>query len=68
MATGFADAALAVLRWALGPSVRFRDGQLEAIEALVQHRSRLLIVQRTGCGKSVVSDELVEAAAALVKD
>ena len=68
MATGFADAALAVLRRALGPSARFRDGQLEAIEALVEHRSRLLVVQRTGCGKSVVSDELVEAAAALVKD
>jgi ATP-dependent DNA helicase RecQ len=52
--TGFGDAALAVLRRALGPSAQFRDGQLEAIEALVEQRSRLLVVQRTGWGKSAV--------------
>jgi ATP-dependent DNA helicase RecQ len=45
---------LAVLRRALGPSTRFRDGQLEAITALVEQRSRLLVVQRTGWGKSAV--------------
>jgi ATP-dependent DNA helicase RecQ len=36
------------------PSVDFRDGQWEAIEALVERRSRLLLVQRTGWGKSAV--------------
>lgn len=54
MTTGFDDAALAVLRRALGPSAEFRDGQLEAIEALVEQRRRLLVVQRTGWGKSAV--------------
>jgi ATP-dependent DNA helicase RecQ len=33
---------------------RFRDRHLEAIEALVEHRSPLLVVQRTGWGKSAV--------------
>ena len=32
----------------------FHDGQFEAIEALVQDRSRALVVQRTGWGKSAV--------------
>ena len=32
----------------------FRDGQYEAIEALVVHRRRALVVQRTGWGKSAV--------------
>ncbi|HEV2494942.1 MAG TPA: RecQ family ATP-dependent DNA helicase [Terriglobia bacterium] len=32
----------------------FRDGQWEAILALVQRRARLLVVQRTGWGKSLV--------------
>jgi ATP-dependent DNA helicase RecQ len=54
LTTGFEDAALAVLRRALGPSAEFRDGQLEAIQALVEQRSRLLVVQRTGWGKSAV--------------
>ena len=54
MTTDFADQALAVLRRALGPAAEFRDGQLEAIESLVQDRSRLLVVQRTGWGKSAV--------------
>ncbi len=30
----------------------FHDGQLEAIAALVEHRRRALVVQRTGWGKS----------------
>jgi ATP-dependent DNA helicase RecQ len=34
--------------------VAFRDGQLEAIQAIVEQRSRLLVVQRTGWGKSAV--------------
>lgn len=32
----------------------FHDGQLEAISALVEHRRRALVVQRTGWGKSAV--------------
>lgn len=32
----------------------FRDGQLESILALVERRARLLLVQRTGWGKSAV--------------
>lgn len=36
------------------PSATFYEGQWEAIEALVRHRARLLLVQRTGWGKSVV--------------
>jgi ATP-dependent DNA helicase RecQ len=54
LATDFENAALAVLRRALGPSAMFREGQLEAIEGLVKQRGRLLIVQRTGWGKSAV--------------
>jgi ATP-dependent DNA helicase RecQ len=32
----------------------FRDGQLEAVSALVTDRARVLVVQRTGWGKSAV--------------
>ena len=32
----------------------FRDGQWEAVEALVEHQRRVLVVQRTGWGKSAV--------------
>lgn len=47
--------ALALLRVGLqNPSAAFRDGQWEAIETLVAHRRRLLLVQRTGWGKSIV--------------
>src|SRR3954447_18433804 len=43
------------LRRALAnPAADFRDGQWEAIERLVADRARLLLVQRTGWGKSVV--------------
>ncbi len=34
--------------------VDFRDGQLEAVTALVADRARVLVVQRTGWGKSAV--------------
>ncbi|HVL98280.1 MAG TPA: helicase-related protein [Egibacteraceae bacterium] len=37
-----------------GPTASFRAGQLESILALVEHRARLLLVQRTGWGKSAV--------------
>jgi ATP-dependent DNA helicase RecQ len=43
-----------LLTAALGRDAEFRPGQLEAIEALADRRSRLLVVQATGWGKSVV--------------
>jgi ATP-dependent DNA helicase RecQ len=47
--------ALHLLKTALAnPNAEFRDGQWEAINALVNHRQRLLVVQRTGWGKSSV--------------
>ncbi len=47
--------ALALLRQSLGDeTAEFRDGQWEAIRLLVHDRARLLVVQRTGWGKSVV--------------
>jgi ATP-dependent DNA helicase RecQ len=47
--------ALSFLRQSLGdPTATFREGQWEAIEALVERRARLLVVQRTGWGKSLV--------------
>lgn len=49
-----ADRARALLAEFLGPEAHFRDGQLEAIEALVDGRHRVLVVQRTGWGKSIV--------------
>jgi ATP-dependent DNA helicase RecQ len=36
------------------PEAEFRSGQWDAVEALVNQRARLLIVQRTGWGKSMV--------------
>ncbi len=42
------------LRQALGPQARFHDGQWEAIEGLAAGRKRLLVVQKTGWGKSLV--------------
>ncbi|MUG92402.1 RecQ family ATP-dependent DNA helicase [Scytonema sp. UIC 10036] len=47
--------ALLLLRQALDdPAAEFRSGQWEAIEEIVEKRSRLLVVQRTGWGKSIV--------------
>jgi ATP-dependent DNA helicase RecQ len=43
-----------LLRESLGPDAAFRDGQWDAIELLVTGRARLLVVQRTGWGKSSV--------------
>ena len=54
-ATTLFDDATAVLRQLVGrDDVTFRDGQFEAIEALVGGGSRVLVVQRTGWGKSAV--------------
>jgi ATP-dependent DNA helicase RecQ len=43
-----------LLEQALGAQARFREGQLEAIVATVDDRARVLVVQRTGWGKSLV--------------
>ncbi|MFX0539264.1 RecQ family ATP-dependent DNA helicase [Ornithinimicrobium sp. Y1847] len=49
------QAALEALRRLVGrPDVDFRDGQLDAVRALVEQRGRVLVVQRTGWGKSAV--------------
>lgn len=51
---GFALRAHRVLQQALGSDATFRPQQLDAIEAIVERRARLLVVQRTGWGKSAV--------------
>src|SRR4051812_17580710 len=43
-----------VLRALAGPDAVLRDDQWRAIEALVSQRRRVLVVQRTGWGKSAV--------------
>lgn len=51
---GVDEAAQSLLEEALGSEAEFRPDQLEAIEALVAQRARVLVVQRTGWGKSIV--------------
>lgn len=51
--------ALSLLRIAMGgdegrPEIQFRDGQWEAIDQIVNQRGKVLCVQRTGWGKSMV--------------
>jgi len=47
--------AIGLLRRLTGdPAAAFRPDQLEAIVALVSNRRRVLLVQRTGWGKSAV--------------
>jgi len=48
------DAAEQILRKLAGADARLRDDQWTAIEALVGQRRRVLLVQRTGFGKSAV--------------
>jgi ATP-dependent DNA helicase RecQ len=49
------DALLNSLRELTGrKDASFRDGQRDAIQALVEDRARVLVVQRTGWGKSAV--------------
>ncbi|MGE2722089.1 RecQ family ATP-dependent DNA helicase [Mycolicibacterium celeriflavum] len=48
------DDAQAILEQLAGPQAVLRDDQWVAIEALVVHRRRALVVQRTGWGKSAV--------------
>lgn len=44
-----------LLQTAVGdPAALFREGQWEAIDALVNHRQKLMVIQRTGWGKSSV--------------
>ncbi|MGL4552886.1 MAG: DEAD/DEAH box helicase, partial [Gemmataceae bacterium] len=53
--TALRDRALTMLRASVGrDDADFREGQWEAIEALVRDRARLLLVRRTGWGKSAV--------------
>ena len=49
------EKALGMLRKALDdPAANFREDQWEAIDALSNKRNKLLVVQRTGWGKSSV--------------
>ena len=48
------DLELALHRLTGRPDVAFRPGQREAVEALAIRRERVLLVQRTGWGKSAV--------------
>ena len=48
------DRAQDLLATLAGPDAVLRDDQAQAIEALVDDRSRVLLVQRTGWGKSAV--------------
>ena len=51
----FEDQALLLLRELTNHAeAQFRDGQLDAIKAVAHDRSRALVVQRTGWGKSAV--------------
>lgn len=55
MTDGSEAEALHHLRTLTGnPAAEFRPGQFEAIEALVEQRQRVLVVERTGWGKSAV--------------
>src|ERR671923_2309828 len=45
---------LELLHAIAGPDAVFRPGQRETIEAVVEQRRRVLLVQRTGWGKSAV--------------
>ncbi|OCQ99369.1 ATP-dependent DNA helicase RecG [Nostoc sp. MBR 210] len=49
------EQTLSFLRQALNkPTANFRPGQWESIQELVEKRSHLLVIQRTGWGKSLV--------------
>jgi len=65
--TVVAAEATEALHRLVGREADFRPGQLEAIEALVAERRRVLVVQRTGWGKSavyIVATALLRAAGA----
>ncbi len=49
------DQALVLLREMTGnPAAEFHDGQFQAISQLVEYQAKLLVVQKTGWGKSAV--------------
>jgi ATP-dependent DNA helicase RecQ len=48
------EKALSLLKDMLGEQASFRSGQWEAIDAIVNQYHRVLLVQKTGWGKSVV--------------
>lgn len=49
------EKSLDLLRVALNSTdAKFREGQWETIDSLVNHRQKILLVQRTGWGKSIV--------------
>jgi ATP-dependent DNA helicase RecQ len=55
MTTQLQNRALLLLRQALDDTTaNFRPGQWEAIAELIENKSGLLVVQRTGWGKSLV--------------
>jgi ATP-dependent DNA helicase RecQ len=49
------EKARALLQQMLRPNAEFREGQWEAIDRVANQRQRLLVVQRTGWGKSLVA-------------
>ena len=54
---GMSEAAVALARTiaaVAGPDAHPREDQVRAVEALVEHRNRVLVVQATGWGKSAV--------------
>ena len=49
-----ASALIRTIAAVAGPDARPREDQVRAVEELVEHRSRVLVVQATGWGKSAV--------------
>lgn len=52
--TDYYEHALLYLKQMLGDDKIFREGQWKAIESVVRDKKRVIIVQRTGWGKSIV--------------
>lgn len=52
--TSPSNAAKSLLKQMLGPQAEFREGQWQAIDSIVTRHGRVLVVQRTGWGKSLV--------------
>lgn len=52
--TEYYERALKYLKQMIGDDKEFREGQWKAIESVVLDRKRVVIVQRTGWGKSIV--------------
>ncbi|GAA3641662.1 DEAD/DEAH box helicase [Microlunatus ginsengisoli] len=52
--TSASDVLARVIATVAGPEARPRDDQVRAVEELVEHRRRVLVVQATGWGKSAV--------------